>query len=199
VLPVSGESGYCPSSFHQTEESLFLTPSERVLKVISDERGVWDFTPAQRQVPAEGEYKPTYKARSAPSSRVATGPTNSPVFMKGTMAPKPTTRLTSAVHPVFRWVDTGRCLRLARRHASNRRATPSFAQHIGPDWEAPKAITSWRRGVPLELLRYAVVNWLKADIEYRAENGRWGSRRVELYLLRYTQDGILILFVVNDN
>jgi hypothetical protein len=31
------------------------------------------------------------------------------------------------------------------------------------------------------------------------ENGRWGSRRVEPYSLRYTQDGNLILFVVNDH
>jgi hypothetical protein len=70
---------------------------------------------------------------------------------------------------------------------------------LDPDWEAPKATTSWRRGVPLELLRYAGVNRLKVDIDYRAENGRWGSRRVEPYSLRYTQDGNLILFVVNDH
>ena len=70
---------------------------------------------------------------------------------------------------------------------------------LDPDWEAPKAITSWRRGVPLELLRYAGVNRLKVDIDYRAENGRWGSRRVEPYSLRYTQEGNLILFVVNDS
>ena len=70
---------------------------------------------------------------------------------------------------------------------------------LDPDWEAPKAITSWRRGVPLELLRYAGVNRLKVDIDYRAENGRWGSRRVEPYSLRYTQERNLILFVVNDS
>jgi predicted nucleotidyltransferase component of viral defense system len=65
-------------------------------------------------------------------------------------------------------------------------------------WEAPKAITSWRYGVPLELLRYAGANRLTVDIDYRAENGRWGARRVEPYSLRRTQDGNLILFVVND-
>ena len=70
---------------------------------------------------------------------------------------------------------------------------------LDPNWEAPKAITSWRLGVPLELLRYAGVNRLKVDIDYRAESGRWGSRRVEPYSLRYTQDGNLILFVVNDH
>lgn len=39
---------------------------------------------------------------------------------------------------------------------------------------APHAITSWRYGVPLELLRYAGANRLMVDIDYRAENGRWG-------------------------
>lgn len=66
------------------------------------------------------------------------------------------------------------------------------------EWEAPKAITSWRRQVPLELLRYAGANRLKVDIDYRAECGRQGARRVEPYSLRYTQDGNLVLFVVND-
>ena len=69
---------------------------------------------------------------------------------------------------------------------------------VDPTWEAPTAITSWRYGVPLELLRYAGANRLMVDIDYRAENGRWGARRVEPYSLRMTQDGNLILFVVND-
>ncbi len=71
--------------------------------------------------------------------------------------------------------------------------------NLDPHWEAPRAITSWRRGVPLELLRYAGVNRLKVDIDYRAEDGRWGSRQVEPYSLRRTQDGNLLLFVVNDS
>jgi predicted nucleotidyltransferase component of viral defense system len=70
---------------------------------------------------------------------------------------------------------------------------------LDPTWTAPRAITSWRRGVPLELLRYAGVNHLKVDIDYRAESGRLGSRRVEPYSLRRTRDGHLILFVVNDH
>jgi predicted nucleotidyltransferase component of viral defense system len=69
---------------------------------------------------------------------------------------------------------------------------------VDPTWEAPKAITSWRRSVPLELLRYAGANRLKVDIDYRAERGRQGPRRVEPYALRQTQDGNLVLFVVND-
>ncbi|MGH9043621.1 MAG: nucleotidyl transferase AbiEii/AbiGii toxin family protein [Acidimicrobiales bacterium] len=65
-------------------------------------------------------------------------------------------------------------------------------------WEAPKAITSWRRRVPLELLRYAGANRVKVDVDYGAERGRQGPRRVEPYSLRRTQDGSLVLFVVND-
>ena len=69
---------------------------------------------------------------------------------------------------------------------------------IDAAWEAPKAMTSWRQLVPLELLRYAGANRLKVDIDYRAEQGRHGPRRVEPSSLRRTQDGNLVLFVVND-
>jgi predicted nucleotidyltransferase component of viral defense system len=65
-------------------------------------------------------------------------------------------------------------------------------------WEAPKAITSWRRRVPLELLRYAGANRVMVEVDYRAERGQQGPRRVEPYSLRRTQDGNLVLFVVND-
>jgi glyoxylase-like metal-dependent hydrolase (beta-lactamase superfamily II) len=69
---------------------------------------------------------------------------------------------------------------------------------LDPAWVAPRAITSWRYGFPFELIRYAGANRLKVDIDYRAEDGRWGSRRVEPYSLRRTRDGNLLLFVVND-
>jgi predicted nucleotidyltransferase component of viral defense system len=71
--------------------------------------------------------------------------------------------------------------------------------NLDPTWQAPRAITTWRRQVPLELLRYAGVNRLKVDVDYRAEKGRQGPRRVEPYSLRQTQDGNLVLFVVNDH
>lgn len=66
-------------------------------------------------------------------------------------------------------------------------------------WTAPTAIASWRRRVPMELLRYAGANRLLVDIDYRAETGRQGVRRVEPYSLRQTQEGNLVLFVVNDH
>ncbi len=69
---------------------------------------------------------------------------------------------------------------------------------LDPTWVAPRAITSWHRGFPFELVRYAGANRLKVDVDYRAEDGRWGPRRVEPYSLRRTKDGNLLLFVVND-
>ncbi len=69
---------------------------------------------------------------------------------------------------------------------------------LDPAWVAPRAITSWRRGVPFELIRYAGSNRLKVDIDYRAEDGRQGPRRVEPYSLRRTLEGNLLLFMVND-
>ena len=60
------------------------------------------------------------------------------------------------------------------------------------------AIATWRRRVPLELLRYAGANRLMVEVDYRAERGRQGPRTIEPYSLRRTQDGNLVLFVVND-
>jgi predicted nucleotidyltransferase component of viral defense system len=77
---------------------------------------------------------------------------------------------------------------------------PQRIEHpdLDPAWIAPRAITSWRRGFPFELIRYSGANRLKVDIDYRAEDGRRGPRRVEPYSLRRTKDGSLLLFVVND-
>ena len=58
-------------------------------------------------------------------------------------------------------------------------------------------MASWT-GRPLDLIRYAGSNRLKVEIDYHAEDGRWGWRRVEPYAVRMTQDGNMILFVVND-
>jgi predicted nucleotidyltransferase component of viral defense system len=95
----------------------------------------------------------------------------------------------SALDDVFRWLDgTLQAPALPRASLGD----------LDPAWQIPQAITSWRRGVPLELLRYAGANRLKVDIDYRAENGRRGPRRVEPYSLRRTKDSNLVLFVVND-
>ncbi len=71
-------------------------------------------------------------------------------------------------------------------------------EDLDPAWVAPRAIASWHRGFPFELIRYAGANRMKVEIDYRAEDGRWGPRRVEPYSLRRTKDGNLLLFVVND-
>jgi predicted nucleotidyltransferase component of viral defense system len=71
-------------------------------------------------------------------------------------------------------------------------------EDVDETWEAPRAISSWRLGFPLELLRYAGANRLKVEVDYRPERGRVGVRRVEPYSLRRTKAGNLILFVLND-
>ena len=70
--------------------------------------------------------------------------------------------------------------------------------HLDPEWRAPRSMTSWRSGAPIELIRFAGANRLKVAIDYRAEQGRWGPRVVEPYSVRRTLDGNLVLFVVND-
>jgi hypothetical protein len=54
--------------------------------------------------------------------------------------------------------------------------------NLDPDWTAPRAITTWRRGFPLELLRYAGANRLRVEIDYRPETRslRSPSRRTVL-------------------
>ncbi len=95
----------------------------------------------------------------------------------------------STLDSVFGWLDGSRQIaQLPRAEVGQPDAT----------WDAPQAITSWRRQVPLELLRYAGSNRLKVDIDYRAAEGRQGVRRVEPYALRRTRDGNLVLFVAND-
>lgn len=65
-------------------------------------------------------------------------------------------------------------------------------------WEPPRAMSTWRYGAPLELIRFAGANRLKVEIDYRPEQGRWGPRIVEPYSLRMTQEGRLLLYVLND-
>lgn len=81
-------------------------------------------------------------------------------------------------------------------------ALPSLprAESAGLDteWRAPRSMTSWRSGAPLELIRFAGANRLRVQIDYRAEKGRQGPRIVEPYAFRRTQDGHVVLFVVND-
>lgn len=69
---------------------------------------------------------------------------------------------------------------------------------LDPAWTPPRAMAPWRRGAPLELIRFAGANRLVVEIDYRAEEGRWGPRVIEPYALRMTKDGNLLLFVVND-
>ncbi len=112
--------------------------------------------------------------------------------MLGHQLPKPLVpfhTFWSSLDQVFLWLDGRGQPRLLPRAELGRLDS----------WTAPTAIASWRRRVPMELLRYAGANRLLVDIDYRAETGRQGVRRVEPYSLRRTQDGNLVLFVVNDH
>lgn len=70
---------------------------------------------------------------------------------------------------------------------------------LDPAWIPSRSMTTWHTGAPLELVRFAGANRLKAEIDYRAEQGRRGPRVVEPYSLRRTNDGNIVLFVVNDH
>lgn len=70
--------------------------------------------------------------------------------------------------------------------------------NLDPTWAPSRAMVTWRRGAPLELIRFAGSNRLLIEIDYRAEDGRRGPRVVEPYAFRMTRDGNLLLFVRND-
>jgi len=111
--------------------------------------------------------------------------------MLGHQLPKPLVPFDtfwSALDDVFGWLSG---------HGQNR-PLPRAEFGMLDSWTAPTAIASWRRRVPMELLRYAGANRLLVDVDYRAETGRQGVRRVEPYSLRRTQEGNLVLFVVNE-
>lgn len=95
----------------------------------------------------------------------------------------------AALDDVFGWLDG------TTRFAALPPATDNLAD---PDWSTTRAITSWRGGLHLEILRYSAANRLKVAIDYRAKDGRAGPRIVEPYALRRSRQGDLLLYVVND-
>ncbi|WP_423920812.1 nucleotidyl transferase AbiEii/AbiGii toxin family protein [Candidatus Poriferisodalis sp.] len=74
--------------------------------------------------------------------------------------------------------------------------------HVGietaSDWRPARHMTTWRTGSPIELIRFAGANRLRITIDYVASNGRIGPRKVEPYSFRRSQDGNLLLYLVND-
>lgn len=65
-------------------------------------------------------------------------------------------------------------------------------------WAPSPGMAAWRRGAPIELIRFAGANRLLVEIDYRAESGRRGSRVVEPYAFRRSSEGHVLLFVRND-
>ena len=66
------------------------------------------------------------------------------------------------------------------------------------DWRPARHMTTWRTGSPIELIRFAGANRLRITIDYVASNGRIGPRKVEPYSFRRSQNGNLLLYLVND-
>ena len=95
----------------------------------------------------------------------------------------------AALGDLFAWLRRERAIPILRR---------AELGDLDPSWMPPRTMASWPRGAPLELIRFAGANRLRVEIDYRAEEGRMGPRIVEPYSLRMTNDGNLLLFVVND-
>jgi hypothetical protein len=92
---------------------------------------------------------------------------------------------------VFAWLNGNALARLPKIASFER-------DDIDPSWTAPRAMSNWRVGFPLEMVRYAGANRLKVEVDYRAAQGRQGPRIVEPYSLRRTKRGRLMLYVIND-
>jgi hypothetical protein len=114
------------------------------------------------------------------------------VNMLGHQLPEPTPEFVTfwdTLGDVFAWLAGDLVLPVLQR---------AEEPGLDPKWIAPRAISSWNYGFPLELVRYAGANRLKVEIDYRALQGRQGPRIVEPYSLRASQDGNVRLMVVND-
>lgn len=95
----------------------------------------------------------------------------------------------SQLDDVFAWLDGSRPLPQLTEIPPTESVT---------DWRPARHMTSWTQGSPIELIRFAGANRLKVTIDYRARQGQRGSRTVEPYSLRRSQQGKLLVFVVND-
>jgi len=97
----------------------------------------------------------------------------------------------AALDEVFAWLASPPPVAPPLRRAE-------FVRDLDPVWSAPRGMTTWQSGAPVELIRFAGANRLRVVIDYRAEDGRQGPRTVEPYSLRRTKNGELLLFVVNE-
>jgi predicted nucleotidyltransferase component of viral defense system len=63
---------------------------------------------------------------------------------------------------------------------------------------SPNSVNFARFGLDMNLLQYCAFNLVKIELYYVPEKGTEGWRLVESYSLRRTQDGNILLYVVND-
>ena len=95
----------------------------------------------------------------------------------------------SQLDDVFAWLDGSRPLPQLTEIQPTEPVT---------SWRPVRHMTSWPQGAPMELIRFAGANRLKVTIDYHPMQGRIGPRTVEPYSLRYSQQGNLLVMVVND-
>ena len=63
---------------------------------------------------------------------------------------------------------------------------------------SPSSVNSARHGFDINLLRYCAFNLVKIELYYVPEKGEAGWRLVEPYSFRGTQDGHILLYLIND-
>ncbi len=70
------------------------------------------------------------------------------------------------------------------------------AAGIDEAWRPPSMAYAWHTSTPLEIIRFAAVNRLCIELNYRDEQGRQRRPIIEPYSLRRTRDGNLLLYAV---
>jgi predicted nucleotidyltransferase component of viral defense system len=96
---------------------------------------------------------------------------------------------------VFAWLEREEIM-------PRRPAIGTLRADIDNAWHVPTMTHSWRADgitAPLEIVRFAAVNRLCVDLDYRDEQGRVSSRMIEPYSLRRTKAGDILLYAVRSD
>ena len=72
-------------------------------------------------------------------------------------------------------------------------AAPAFGEAEIATWRAPATISTWGTTVPLETIRFAAVNHLLVELDYKGS-----TRLIEPYSLRQSSEGKLILHAIRS-
>lgn len=95
---------------------------------------------------------------------------------------------------VFSWLEKG-------EEKTRLPTMGALRADLDTTWHAPAMAQSWRSlgiGAPLETIRFAAVNHLCVELDYRDEKGNMGTRTVEPYSLRRTKAGEILFYAVRS-